>query len=639
MNTIKVKYGLEDITARVPGLFPYIEFDENHVSTVHAASDSDVGCYGKIACALTIPNDVSLTVADNGSNRSIIVAGLPYTYKTLMSAYYKYRDDYPTNSFIKFMEKGIGKFKITANIDFEYCTLVPEYEYYANCARLWDEYTKISIMCSKYQLIKEATGEVNCELECLVEKYAKMGGDIMKDYYGNLVNNANAIAAEYYGYLSNEFNLNFDLNITASENDLGILNTFIEFFGTKYVNALYVVEGNTVVRVVRQVDPQDPTHPISQDTMTSDKKYYTDDTCILEASRGVDYFLPGDLTIYDDRTYVCEQPTMNGEWDASRFHLINENYLDQTPDYNTYYNPNTGSTPSTELNATSNSKLNGFIGELRYTDESGTVRTPDNGTDWLWYYRIGRIGFSETITDRFNNIEIQSGYTRNENIGQYETHLMAYGDIITNIERTQDENNSTLTITYVIGAHFKSKLAYTDFDDDGNAHYYYGDYEYDSNDTHGVKYVETYLYNTDSEIYNMSDEFFEYFVTHDKNELDRNNTTISPSIIIGSRYTKGAFRLDTNVANSDILVNGYETSLPYIISDYSTSIQLSKDSIVNPLTKFDYLGGVAYNPSVQSDVHISRGNASAWERHIKLSEIKSFDDLDTYSNGGFFNLR
>ena len=43
MNTIKVKYGLEDITARVPGLFPYIEFDENHVSTVHAASDSDVG--------------------------------------------------------------------------------------------------------------------------------------------------------------------------------------------------------------------------------------------------------------------------------------------------------------------------------------------------------------------------------------------------------------------------------------------------------------------------------------------------------------------------------------------------------------------------------------------------------------------
>lgn len=655
MNTIKIKYGLEDITSRVPGLFPYIEFDENHVSTVHPASDSDVGCYGKIACAITIPSNVSLDVdveEEDGDGqiitvtKHVIVPGMSYNYKTLMGIYYKYKSIYQTNSFILFMEKGIGKFKIDANIDFDNCPLVPEYEYYADCPRLFDEYTKIGKMCTKYIQIKEITGEVNCELECLVAKYTKMGGDIMRDYYGSLIQVANSISDEYYTYASNNFNLDFNVNITASDNDLGILSTFIEFFGEKYLASLYRVEEvqvsptiykKGVTKIVRVLDPNERMLQETQDNININTQYYLDDTCIIKAVRGVDYFLPGDFIIYNDRTYVCEEPTINGEWDSTRFHLVSENYVDLTPDYNAYYNPTTGFTPSSILSAKSNSQLKGFIGDIKYTDEGGNIKLPYGDTDWLWYYRIGRVGFSETVTDRFNNIEILDGFTRMTNVGSYETHLMAYGDII--IDITRNKIDRTITFTYVIGAHFKAKLIDVTQDDDNNYHYYYGEYEYDTNDSHGVLYTETYTYNIGGDIDNMTDDnVFEYYITHDKNEINRNDTaTTDPSVIVACRYTKCEFNTNTNYTN--LVINGNENPIPYIISDYTTTIQLNKDSLTSPLTRFDYLQNVAYNTTVESDVHVSRGNASAWERHMKLGELKTFEDLEGYSNGGFFNLR
>ena len=690
MNTIKLKYGLEEITARIPGLFPYIEFDENHVSTIHPASDSDCGCYGKIACALTTPGNVFLD--------DIIEPDKSYSYRTLINTYYQYKDSYPSNSFIQFMERGIGKFKIEAAIDFEYCTLVPEYEYYANCNRLYNEYVKIGLMCSKYQQMKQITGEVNCELECLVEKYAKMGGDIMRDYYGVKARETNDISAEYFDYVSNDFNLSLDLNITATENDLGILNTFIQFFGEKYVPALYTIEKklisddppeykDEIVKIARVINPDDPARQRTQDTMTVNEKYYLDDTCAIEAVRGVDYFLPyvdehddehgGDFVIYNDRTYVCEQPTINGEWIPSRFHLISENYSDPTPDYNAYYNPNIGDIPADSLSASTNTQLKGFRGETKYTDESGIVRNPEDGTDWLWYYRIGSIGFSETITDKFNNIEVQSGYVRNENTDQYEMHLNAYGDIITDI--TRDKDNKTLTITYVIGAHFKAKLLSIELDDDGNKHYYYSEYEHDSDDSHGVTYTEVFDYEIGDEIDNMSDELFEYYVTHDKLERGKilyeegevihagdiyyvynastskyiKNTAegdilvqeadeyymVDPKMVVESRYKKAPFNMSRRTGYGNLSVNGNEAQFSYIISDYTTQIQLNKDGIANPLMKFDYLSGINYKPSVKSDVHVSRGNAAAWERHIRLGEIRTFEDLETYANNSFFNLR
>ena len=573
MNVIRRKYGLEDITSRVPGLFPYIEFDVNNVSTVHPASDSGVGCYGKIPTAIMIPSDVSLvvdveTINEDGETEitqvNVINPDTVYSYRTLMIYYYRYRDDYPDSTFIQFMETGIGRFEITlaevnsliqpplepvTQEEFDSWILVPEYEYYANAARLNSEYETISVMCSKYEQMKEATGEINCDLECLLEKFQKMGGTIMMEYYRWKAQTAKTIAAEYYTYYSDNFNLDFHINIVSNENDQGILNTFTVFF--------------------------------------SPKKPYKS----------------GEYVIYNDRTYICINDH-TGVWNDNDFEL-------QTESYNV---------SDRSLTGTSDSKLHGFRNNENYLDEGGDILTPSANTDWLWYYMIGDVGYSETITDEFNNIVVDGNRC---SVGDDETHLMAYGDVITGI--TRDTIEHTLTFTYVIGAHLKAKYLYNDVDDDGNNHYFYGDFEYDADDDHGVLYTETYTYEIGGDIDLMDDPEFEAYVTY------------------GERYATDTYKkceFDTMIKTvfSQMIVNGVPVDYNYIASDFSVKITTEKDSLVSPTLKFDYLNGITYKPDVKNDVQVSRGNAAAWERHIKLSELKTFDDLETYANGGFFNL-
>lgn len=560
MNTIKIRYGIEDITSRVPGLFPYLEFDENHVCTLHPASDSDSGCYGKIVSAIKMPNNIIFIV--NG--KKIIEPDTVYSYRTLMIEYYRYKDEYPNSFFIKFMENGIGRFKIDAPIDYDECVLVPEYEYYANAGRLFDEYTKIGIMCEKYVQIKEATGEVNCELECLLEKYKKMGGDIMRDYYQTKYNESKSISETYLGYADSDFNLNFNINLVSSNNDLGLLNTFLDYF-----------------------DPNE------------------------------EYF-DGEFVIYNDRTYICKVEKHKGPWDERDFEKLSSGRTEISREL---------------FSGTTNSQLTGFRNNKNYLDEGGNIRTPEYGVDWLWYYNIGDVGFYETTTDELNNIEIIEGKTRVTTIDSYETNLMAYGDILRNISRNQDEQ--TITFEYIIGAHLKAKYLGGWDDDDDNTHYCYGDFEYDDSDSHGVTYEETYSYEIDSEIYNMSDYDFGKYITNNKiHPMQNDNTNYVIDV-----YKKCEFNLTSNVSGGEMMVNGTPHEYNYIVSEFSKEIDEDREELVSPLIKFDYFVGIPFTPTVKNDVKVTRGNASAWERHIKLGEIKTFEDLTSYSNGGFFNLR
>ena len=45
--------------------------------------------------------------------------------------------------------------------------------------------------------------------------------------------------------------------------------------------------------------------------------------------------------------------------------------------------------------------------------------------------------------------------------------------------------------------------------------------------------------------------------------------------------------------------------------------------------------GVVSLPTVESDVNIDRGNSAAFEKHLKLGEVTSFEALENYSNGYF----
>ena len=60
MGEYKIEVSLEEFKSRVPGLFPYIEWDENGVASTHVATDAPNGCYGRIVDNMKVPEDVIL---------------------------------------------------------------------------------------------------------------------------------------------------------------------------------------------------------------------------------------------------------------------------------------------------------------------------------------------------------------------------------------------------------------------------------------------------------------------------------------------------------------------------------------------------------------------------------------------------
>lgn len=356
--------------------------------------------------------------------------------------------------------------------------------------------------------------------------------------------------------------------------------------------------------------------------------------CVEDFDSNEKYLLGG-YTKRNQFGYICiNKEGHTGEWNNDDFNLIgnivqldgnNASFILLSEDYNQEETPES-------ISGTTNSVLSGFRNNLNYLNEGGVIETPGFGVDWLWYYRKDDVGYSETTTDRFNNIEIEDGYQRETSTGQYEMHLLAYGDIIESIDR--NINDKTITFTYIVGAHLKAVLNDINTDDDGNKHYYYGDFKYDDTDPHGVIHTETYSYDEGGDIDNMSDGedgLFNHYINNDKSVAytgDGNITII--------KYIKGEFNTSSRMVSNETMVNGVPVNYSYISSEFSVDFTEEKDTLVNPVTKFDYLTGVLYVPTVKNDVHINRGNAAAWERHMKLGEMKSLEDLE---DSHIFNLR
>jgi hypothetical protein len=62
------------------------------------------------------------------------------------------------------------------------------------------------------------------------------------------------------------------------------------------------------------------------------------------------------------------------------------------------------------------------------------------------------------------------------------------------------------------------------------------------------------------------------------------------------------------------------------------------DYTYQPLFKRDYFTGYAYEPVVNSQIDIRRGNAATYERHLRLGECKTFDDLQNSLNQSFYTF-
>lgn len=94
------------------------------------------------------------------------------------------------------------------------------------------------------------------------------------------------------------------------------------------------------------------------------------------------------------------------------------------------------------------------------------------------------------------------------------------------------------------------------------------------------------------------------------------------------------------ITNSEI----YGVDLGVVLENIQTSEMQFKsegfnvtNSSLSAITKEEYLMNIIDEPKVNNDVFIERGNTSVIDRHVRLSEIDTMEDLELYGNG-YFNI-
>lgn len=102
-------------------------------------------------------------------------------------------------------------------------------------------------------------------------------------------------------------------------------------------------------------------------------------------------------------------------------------------------------------------------------------------------------------------------------------------------------------------------------------------------------------------------------------------------------YEKMEFYTGDNIYSYNIRIGNRINKVPFLRTNFATTVDITHVDIEErPLIRYDYYNGVSFQPSVNEDVYVERGVTQAFEKHIKFSEIKTFDDLENYANGGFF---
>ena len=102
-------------------------------------------------------------------------------------------------------------------------------------------------------------------------------------------------------------------------------------------------------------------------------------------------------------------------------------------------------------------------------------------------------------------------------------------------------------------------------------------------------------------------------------------------------YDKMEFYTGDNIYSYNIRIGNRINKVPFLRTNFTTTVDITHVDIEErPLIRYDYYNGVSFQPSVNEDVYVERGVTQAFEKHIKFSEIKTFEDLENYANGGFF---
>ena len=646
VNIIKTEYEYEKLTDEekenyTPSSYPIIISveDYNNIET-----QEEKAFYEPIYLDI---NDNQTYISEDEYNALEIKEEETYTYRTLIDYYYEYKNYTEVNvKFKNFIERGIGKIKITDMSIFDNLEdkekfknlsifeLVPEFVYLATARRLYNEMMKMKKQCEFYEKMKER-GEYDKHLCCLCEKFEKMGGELFTEYLGKLIPIADTIAQEYFLFAdtNNSMNLEFSVDLTSSYSDMGIITPYAPQW-IPYKK--YTVGDKVVYNGIMYVCKSE----------TSGKKDGDDLRVTFDKDKWDTY--DGFLSNINENNFETKTLNENNVWydgSANRHRAKGSDVGKTVLNYEVLNINNTISLPV--KNAITDSKLKDLRRFATYLDQDNIASTPEEGTDWLFYYRKGDVLNIETQNDEFGNILILS--KDKPKPAEHKTDCLdAYGDYIEDI--SYNAENYSITFTYRIGVHLKVDSVFNEhsvekqqpiitYDDDGNKLYKWLKLTYDENDVNsGIKYQETYNYLIDSDLDKLINGDIQ--IEDENNEL----TTVTFEDYVNGDYDialgdyKFEFITYNNMFSFDKTIAYQEIVLTSILTDLDFNRKNYEEFTETELFKEDYLNGVTYSPTKDIEVKIERGSTSVFDKHIALSEIKTLEDLENYKNGSFFTI-
>lgn len=572
MKTIEYKVSYEKMISRLPGLFAYLESDEFGNMSLHKATDSLDGCWGKIVENISLPSGVSL--------KNILHGGETYSFRTIIDYYYQYREELgEDDKFVKFIEKAIGKI----TVDFEGKTeMSPKFIYLANAKKLYNELVKMGKQCEFYN--QNSTDEYLC---CLCKRYENIGGDAFKEYVGSLIPTAETIANEYLGYAKGNMVLDFDIDLTSTYQDFGIISPYVPIW----------IPG---------------------------KRYFV-----------------GDKVQYDGELYICLKEN-NGKWREDLLSIVFDDDNFEKCGV-TEFNKVQYDLPYT-VKGTTDSKLTDLRRFVTYYNDDNIAERPANGYDWLFYYRKGEVVNIKTVNNKLGNVvKLSDLGDTSINTDDLETcenkdDLAAYGDVIDKI--TAKPNEHTITFTYIMGVHLKSESEpIIVYDDDNNKLIKWDKFMWDNdeneNEKIGIKYQETYNYEEGSDLDKLIKGEF---------TLEDVDETFTFEKYISGEYNKQLptykfeFITYNNSFNYNKTIAHQDVNIVSTLTDFEANRNSFEEYTESDFYREDYFNGITYQPKKNIDVNIQRGSTSVFDKHIAFGEIKTLEDMELFKNSSFFKM-
>ena len=314
----------------------------------------------------------------------------------------------------------------------------------------------------------------------------------------------------------------------------------------------------------------------------------------------------GHMTDYQD--WLDEFPNEDGISVDTKFHNNVPNPLSSTTKSITGY--------------TTDSKLQTLRSKKLYTDDDGNLLPGlfvEDGKLWLYRYDGTKWSHSNQPAS-FNGKTCGDGLSNGEckNANVYRTVSLdatvqailsgaSTGDYYYFYVKYKNDENNPMTIPFVTGDSINS-ITYSSDNE-------FVTIDYDYND---ISYRETYKYNSGQTMNITLDGFEDIEIYYNEIDYEFTEQTI---------YNK----------HYDVYREGNLADITEYITADVWGHYNSADTINAPIFKEEYLLGVSSAFESEIDVTINRGNAAAFERHFKLSECNTMEDLENYGNN-IFNL-